>query len=196
MDVAVKIYTKTGDKGETGLWGGSRVSKADARVAAYGDVDELSCAVGLAVTALGARPEGGPVRETLTRIQKDLFAVGALLASPKAQLKKLAPPYDKGMPAETAKALEKAIDALESDLSPMKAFILPGGGEPGARLHLARAACRRAERSAVALHNKQALPDGVLVYLNRLSDYLFTAARWANARDGRGETEWDGLAKR
>lgn len=196
MDADVKIYTKTGDAGETGLWGGARVLKSHPRVAAYGDVDELSCVLGLALAALPAGPDAGPVRATLERVQTELFAVGALLASPKAQLEKLAPPYDQAMPADAPERLEKEIDALESSLAPMRRFILPGGAEAGARLHFARAVCRRAERLVVALAKEEALAGGVIVYLNRLSDYLFTAARWVNARDGRSETQWDGLPKR
>ncbi len=192
----MKIYTKTGDAGQTGLWGGKRISKAALRVAAYGEVDEASSAVGLALAALGARPDAAGVRQALERAQVDLFAVGALLASPKEALKKLAPPYDKAVPAEAAQALERDIDALDADLRPMTKFILPGGSEAGARLHLARAVCRRAERAAAALDAKEGVPPGVLPFLNRLSDYLFTAARWVNARDGRCETEWAGLPKR
>lgn len=192
----MKIYTKTGDSGETGLWGGSRVSKADSRVVAYGDVDELSSALGVALAALAPRPDAAGVRATLERVQKELFAIGALLASPKPQLKKLAPPYDAGMPADAPSRLEAEIDRLDAELRPMTRFILPGGSEAGARLHLARAVCRRAERAVAALPAKAAAPGGVIPYLNRLSDYLFTAARWVNARDGRAEAEWDGLPKR
>lgn len=167
----MKIYTKTGDKGETGLWGGQRVRKDDARVAAYGQVDELNCAVGAALAVLPE--EAAALREMLTRVQNELFVVGSILAGVQD-------------PAPSPERLEREIDAMTAELPPLKQFILPGGGPAGAALHLARGVCRRAERAVVPL-------DGVhdvVVYLNRLSDHLFTAARWANMKSGRTETPW------
>ncbi len=177
-----KIYTKTGDKGETGLWGGGRVSKNHPRVCAYGDVDELNCALGFARAALDATSMGA-VASALERVQSELFVVGALLAGGK----------EKGLAPQAAARLEREIDALTDDLPPLKQFVLPGGCEAGARLHLARGVCRRAERQVVSLASSERLPENVVVYLNRLSDYLFTAARWVNARCGRPETPWKGL---
>lgn len=177
-----RIYTRTGDKGQTGLWGGARVAKNHPRVCAYGDVDELNCALGLALTALD-RQAAPAVAAALERVQNELFVVGALLAGSKQT----------GLPAQAAARLEREIDELTAALPPLKQFVLPGGCEAGARLHVARAVCRRAERQAVSLSASEELPDNVVVYLNRLSDYLFTAARWVNARAGRAETPWDGL---
>lgn len=177
----VKIYTKTGDKGDTGLWGGARVPKSHPQVCAYGDVDELNCELGLALAALC--PQDAPVAKTLERVQQELLVAGSLLAGHDGQ----------GLSAESVARLEKAIDALTKELPELKQFILPGGCEAGARLHVARGVCRRAERQVVALAASQRLPANVLIYLNRLSDYLFTAARWVNARAGRAETPWKGL---
>lgn len=181
----MKIYTKTGDAGKTGLWGGKRVSKSALRVAAYGDVDELSSVLGWVMAALESRPDAAAARKTLERVQKELFDVGAFLAG-----------FAGAMDGAAAERLEREIDLFDKDLKPMRRFILPGGGEAGSRLHVARAVCRRAERSVVALAAKEEIGDGIVRYLNRLSDYLFTAARWVNARDGRSETEWEGLPKK
>lgn len=181
----MKIYTRTGDGGQTGLVGGARVGKHHPQVAAYGEVDELNCALGAVLCAL----QDGPVRKTLGRVQGELFAVGALLASEGGRFP---PPYDKGLPEAPTKALEADIDALTAGLPELKTFILPGGSQAGAALHLARAVCRRAERAVVGLPRP---PAGVVPYLNRLSDYLFTAARAVNAKDGRPETPWPGLGK-
>lgn len=188
----MKIYTRTGDKGDTGLFGGPRVRKSHPRVDAYGEVDELNSCLGAARAELEAG-EGLPgLDAALARVQDELFMVGALLATPRAA--KLAAPFDRGLPAEAAARLEGEIDAWDRDLVALKAFILPGGGRLGASLHLARAVGRRAERAVVALGAEEPpLPDNVLVYLNRLSDWLFTAARWANKKQGRGETPWAGL---
>lgn len=176
-----RIYTRTGDEGETGLFDGTRVSKADPRVDAYGDVDELSAWLGLARARL-ASSDLGPLIETL---QRDLFAVGARLADPghriAARVEKSR--FDEGR----VRALEASIDLLEAPLPALRRFILPGGCEAGALLHLARAVCRRAERRVVDLGSGDRL---VLVYLNRLSDLLFVMARAANARAGASEIEW------
>ena len=176
----MKIYTKTGDTGETSLFDNTRVSKADARVDAYGEVDELNACLG-AARAAGLEPE---LSTMLEEIQKDLFAVGARLADPSHRI---APRVTKAdiVDAQVAR-LEATIDRLEAELPPLRRFILPGGAPGGSLLHLARTVCRRAERRIVAL----ASPDPVVViYLNRLSDLLFVMARAANHRAGVPETE-------
>ena len=183
----MKIYTKTGDKGETGLFGGTRVSKNDPRVEAYGDVDELNCAIGVARSELTHGHAG--LDEALARVQDECFVVGALLATPEGKSKGMS------LSKDAIKRLENEIDAWDRDLEPLKAFILPGGAAAGSRLHLARAICRRAERKAVALSKVEKVSPDVIVYLNRLSDWLFTTARWANLRSNRAETKWAGLRK-
>jgi cob(I)alamin adenosyltransferase len=190
------MYTRGGDKGETGLFGGGRVPKSHPRVAAYGSVDELNCALGAARAAL---PEGGAFRaldEGLARVQAECFVVGALLATPADKLDKLGAPFERGLPPGASARLESEIDAWETELEPLKTFILPGGGAPGAALHVARAVARRAEREVVELSASEPVPDGVIVYLNRFSTWLFVAARWANKKTGRAETPWTGLAKK
>lgn len=152
------------------------MAKSHARVQAYGEVDELNCLLGLAL----AQVVDEPVRGTLTRAQKELFAIGAVMAT--------APGKKAPNTVPAAEKFEGEIDALTAELPELKTFILPGGSQSAAWLHAARAVCRRAERSAVALRGE--LPAGVIVYLNRLSDYLFTAARWVNHKQGRAETPW------
>ena len=191
----MKIYTKTGDKGETALWGGQRVPKFHPRVSAYGDVDELNSCLGAALAAIGVEKTFSSLRQALTKIQEELFIIGTLLATPEGPLVKLKPPFDRGLPPEACSRLESEIDAMTADLKPMTHFILPGGSLPGSSLHMARAICRRAERSIAHLSALEKIPEGVLVYLNRLSDYLFTAARWVNAKMGQAETPWQGLPK-
>ena len=159
-------------------------------------MDELNSCVGGVLAALPSGAAWKNLRAGLERIQGELFVVGALLATPAERLSKLSPPFDRGLPADSVLRLEREIDAMTADLKPMTHFILPGGTGPGAWLHLARTVCRRAERAASALSGKNAPPEGVVVYLNRLSDHLFTAARWANAKLGASETPWKGLAKR
>jgi cob(I)alamin adenosyltransferase len=179
------IYTKTGDSGETGLFGGGRVPKDHPRVTAYGEVDEVNSAVGVARAT-------APVEffdQLLESVQRDLFAIGGQLAAPD--------------PAKVAKALEKAglsldrvlrfeevIDEADAELPPLRAFVLPAGTPKAASLHLARTVCRRAERSVVRLARESEVPTLFLVYLNRLSDLLFTLARLANHRDGAGDVTW------
>jgi cob(I)alamin adenosyltransferase len=182
----VKIYTRTGDGGETGLFGGGRVSKDHPRVAAYGDVDELNAALGVAL----ALDPCSFARDLLHRIQRDLFTVGAELATPEPA--KLARTLTDGpiTPAATS-ALEAEIDRYEPTLTPLKRFILPGGVPKAAALQAARAVCRRAERSVVAFGaTGAALSPHVLPYLNRLSDLLFVLARAANAAAGAPEEQW------
>jgi cob(I)alamin adenosyltransferase len=178
-----KIYTKTGDKGETGLIGGARVGKDDPRVSACGDVDELNAALGV-VRSLGV---GAELDWLLGSIQRDLFALGAQLADPRSGG---ATAGKSAIEDAHGRRLEQVIDAAETGLVPLTAFILPGGAPPGAQLHLARTVCRRAERSVVALAGTASVNPAVLVYLNRLSDLLFTLARGENARAGRVEEEW------
>ena|SRR5579862_704892 len=181
----MKIYTKTGDAGETGLFGGGRVAKNHPRVAAYGDVDELNAAVGLA-RALDVLPK---VDEVLVSVQRDLFAIGALLATPNRE--KMREHLEKARIDDVRIAqLEAAIDAADRELEPLKAFIVPGGTQKAAALHVARTVCRRAERSVVELGGEEEIPRLVVIYLNRLSDLLFTLARLANRLAGKGEVTW------
>jgi cob(I)alamin adenosyltransferase len=179
----VKIYTKGGDRGETSLFDQTRVSKADPRVDAYGDVDELNACLG-AVRAMAA--DDG-VLASVEAIQKDLFALGAMLADPAARI---ASRVTKAAVGEAdIERLEQTIDRLEAELPALRRFILPGGGPAGALLHLARTVCRRAERRVVAL-GSQAVDPNVVIYLNRLSDLLFVMARAVNHRARLPETEW------
>lgn len=178
----MKIYTRTGDAGETALFGGGRVSKGDARVAAYGEVDELNAWVG----AVRARVADAAVQGALERIQQDLFVLGAILATPNPARRK----GEKFTLQEGRIAiLEREIDAWEGDLPPLTTFILPGGSRAGSLLHAARAVCRRAERGIVALEAED-LPATVLPYVNRLSDWLFVCARHVNRLDGAPEIPW------
>ena len=181
----MKIYTRTGDKGDTALFGGGRVTKDHPRVAAYGDVDELNSLLGV----IRATEPAGFFDPLLQDIQRDLFAIGGHLATPD--------------PVRVAKALEKAtlsparvaefehvMDDAERELAPLRAFVLPAGTPKAAALHLGRTVCRRAERSVVHLAQDNEVPELFLVYLNRLSDLLFTLARLANHRAGVGDVTW------
>jgi cob(I)alamin adenosyltransferase len=179
----VKIYTKTGDAGETGLLGGRRVRKSVPRVEAYGEVDELNACLGLA----GAALTDSGTTTLLTEIQRHLFALGARVADVRSNH----PAADKTVfPEAHVTALERAIDLAEEGLPPLKAFVIPGGSEVGARLHLARTVCRRAERRLVALAAQEDVPPVFLAYLNRLSDLLFVLARAENHRAGAPEIPW------
>jgi cob(I)alamin adenosyltransferase len=189
------IYTRTGDKGETGLFGGARVPKGHLRVTAYGEVDELNSALGLARALFREDPALAAVDQGQARVQAECFVIGALLATPADKLTTLTPPFDAGLPAEAPQRLEAEIDAWDKNLKPLKTFILPGGGRAGASLHLARAISRRAERAAVNLSASESVPDGVITYLNRLSTWLFVAARFVNKETGHAETPWTGLKK-
>lgn len=181
----MKIYTKTGDAGDTGLFGGGRTAKSDPRVEAYGDVDELNAALGMA-RASEMMPR---IDEVLVPIQRDLFSLGAMLATPDRE--KMKQHLEKARIDEARiSELERAIDDGDAELEPLTAFILPGGTHKAAALHLARTVCRRAERRVVALRSSAEVPDIVVVYLNRLSDLLFTLARVANRRAGAGEVTW------
>lgn len=181
----MKIYTKTGDAGDTGLFGGGRVPKDDPRVEAYGDVDELNAVIGLA-RAIEPLPR---IDEVLVPMQRDLFSIGALLATP--DLDKMHRHLEKANIDDRRIAeLERSIDDCDRDLEPLKAFIIPGGSKKGATLHVARTVCRRAERRVVTLQRDVEIPQIVIVYLNRLSDLLFTLARLANVLTGAGEVTW------
>jgi len=181
----LKIYTKTGDGGETGLFGGGRVPKDDRRVAAYGEVDELNAALGL---ALALEPRAF-ARDLLELVQRDLFTIGAELASPDpAKLVKALPGPRLG--DARVEALEDAIDRAEATLAPLKNFILPGGSSKAAALQLGRAVCRRAERAVVTLSRETAVSPAILKYVNRLSDLLFVLARAANAAAGLSDVPW------
>jgi cob(I)alamin adenosyltransferase len=178
-----KIYTRTGDNGTTGLVDGSRVAKNNARMIAIGDVDEANSAIGLAVVALGECAHA----TLLSVIQNDLFDLGADLATPVTDNPD--PEWALRIVASQVERLEREIDALNADLAPLNSFILPGGSEAAARVHLARAIVRRAERSAVAAGADNRLNQPALTYLNRLSDLLFVLARVINAGTG-GDIKW------
>jgi cob(I)alamin adenosyltransferase len=180
----VKIYTRTGDTGQTALLGGARVRKDDLRVAAYGDVDELNAVVGLVL----AEDAGGPDADLLRSLQRDLFALGARLADPTAAVADARAKSALG--TADVERLERAIDERQAGLPPLTAFILPGGGRAGALLHLARTVCRRAERAMVTLDQQHRLQPELLAYVNRLSDLLFVLARAANHRAGSPEERW------
>jgi cob(I)alamin adenosyltransferase len=185
------IYTRTGDKGETGLGDGSRRPKCDARVAAMGDVDETNCAVGLALLAVRDSNDAAHVaiEPVLARIQNDLFDLGADLCLPRQPDE--APGAVLRVAPSQVDALEHAIDALNARLKPLRSFVLPGGTAVSAALHQARAVCRRAERSMVALSaiEGEEVGETALAYVNRLSDYLFVAARYAND-GGKADVLW------
>jgi cob(I)alamin adenosyltransferase len=181
----MKIYTKTGDAGDTGLFGGGRVPKDHIRVEAYGDVDELNAVLGV-VRATGPLPR---IDDLLLTIQRDLFSIGALLATPDRE--KMEQHLTKAsLNANRISELERAIDDCEKELPPLKSFILPGGDGKAAALHFARTVCRRAERRIVKLGRETELPELVVIYLNRLSDLLFMLARVANKNAGSGEVAW------
>lgn len=185
----MKIYTRTGDSGETGLFGGGRVRKDHARVEAYGDVDELNAAIGLAAVAV----EGAGATTTLARlrmIQEDLFAIGAHLATPHSAGKAAA--HLPALPNERLAQMESWIDDADERMAPLRNFVLPGGTEAAARLHLARSICRRAERRVTALGSAEPLDPGIIMYLNRLSDLLFTWAREANHEAKLEDVPWRG----
>jgi len=185
------IYTRTGDKGETGLGDGSRRPKSDPRVQAMGDVDETNCAIGLAILAVRNASDAADlaIEPVLTRVQNDLFDLGADLCVPKQAHE--APGAALRVAPSQVKALEAAIDALNARLHPLRSFVLPGGTAAAAALHQARAVCRRAERAMVALAaiEGEEVAEAALAYVNRLSDYLFVAARAANDF-GRSDLLW------
>lgn len=181
----MRIYTRTGDEGETGLFGGGRVAKDHPRVAAYGDVDELNSTLGV-VRATAPIDFHDALMES---IQRDLFAIGGHLATPDPE--RVAAALEKAqLSAARITEFEAVIDQADQELPPLRAFVLPAGSAKGAALHVARTVCRRAERSVVALARESEVPALFIVYLNRLSDLLFTLARLANHRAGGGDVTW------
>ena len=178
----MKIYTRTGDEGTTGLLGGGRVSKSDRRLNAYGTIDELNAVLGV-VRAAGVSSR---CDEILLNLQSQMFHLGAELATPQP-----AHSATEVLQNEIITELEAGIDTLEKGLPPLQAFILPGGSPAAAALHLARCVCRRAEREIVALSEQTQVRPLVLKYVNRVSDLLFVLARTANAEAGVGDTEWE-----
>jgi cob(I)alamin adenosyltransferase len=181
----MRIYTRTGDEGNTGLFGGGRVPKDHPRVSAYGDVDELNSTLGV-VRAAAAE---GFFDQLLESIQRDLFSIGGHLATPDPERVQKA--LEKAsLSSARVKEFEQIMDEAEKTLPPLRAFVLPAGSPTAVALHLARTVCRRAERSVVHLAHNEAVPDLFLVYLNRLSDLLFTLARLANLRDGVSDATW------
>ncbi len=187
----MKIYTRTGDGGETALLGGGRVRKDHPRVDAYGEVDELNAALGLAVAAV-ERAGLETLLPRLRLLQEDLFAIGAHLAAPAAGSGEGAARHLPPLPVERVAAMEGWIDETEERLPPLRNFVLPGGSEAAAHFHLARAVCRRAERRVLTLAAHEPVEEDVIVYLNRLSDLLFTLARAANLAAGRDDVPWSG----
>jgi cob(I)alamin adenosyltransferase len=183
--VAERIYTRTGDAGETGLFGGGRISKASPRVEAYGDVDELTAQLGWALTLVA----DAQVAERVASVQPDLLVIGSHLATPARGRGRR--PWLPELPAERVEEMEHWIDEAEDAMPPLDAFILPGGSPGGAALHLARTVCRRAERRVAALAAEEAVEKWILIYLNRLSDLLFDLARLENHRSGTPEPRWE-----
>ncbi|MES2304499.1 MAG: cob(I)yrinic acid a,c-diamide adenosyltransferase [Gemmatimonadota bacterium] len=183
--MSFKIYTRTGDAGETGLFGGGRVSKDHPRVAAYGDIDELNSVLGM-VRATAPTDLYDALLET---IQRDLFAIGGHLATPDPERVRKALEKAELSPDRVTE-FERVMDEADVELTPLKAFILPGGAPKAAVLHLARTVCRRAERSIVHLAASSEVPELFIVYVNRLSDLLFTLARLANHRAGLEDVTW------
>jgi cob(I)alamin adenosyltransferase len=183
-----RVYTKTGDAGDTALIGGERVSKASSRIEAYGTVDELNAVIGLVITALEASKAGAHLLPVLGRVQNELFNLGCELATPDPARRAKGPQIE----PRHVDGLERDIDALNDDLPALKSFVLPGGGAASAHFHLARTVCRRAERFVVgmAAGGEDVGPNAV-TYLNRLSDALFVFGRWAAMQDGRPEPVWD-----
>lgn len=181
----MKIYTKTGDKGDTGLIDGSRISKSDLRIIAYGEVDEANSHIGLIISNIEKNSIFDDVKKILLDVQQDLFVLGAELANPNT-LK------DDNMlvKREMISTIEKYIDNFESELAPISNFILPGGSIESSLLHICRTVVRRAETSAVALAKEQKINQGILTYLNRISDLFFVLARVTNKRQKRNDIPW------
>ncbi len=185
----MKIYTRTGDSGETGLFGGQRVRKDHTRVEAYGDVDELNAVLGGVATAL-EQVGDAELTERIRVLQADLFTLGANLATPAPEDGGRRNDHIPPLPTERISEMEHWIDDAEKELEPLGNFILPGGTEAASRLHLARTVCRRAERRVTTLTAVAHIPGEAVIYLNRLSDLLFTWARLANHRAGSGDIPW------
>jgi cob(I)alamin adenosyltransferase len=185
-----RVYTRGGDKGETSLIGGDRVSKAAPRIECYGTVDELNATIGLVIEALAASPAGPHMTPILRRVQNELFNLGAELAAQDAATREKLPRIEQ----RHIDGLERDIDAVNDDLPALKSFVLPGGGWPSAYLHLARTVCRRAERLVVHTAHTEDVGDLTVQYLNRLSDALFVWGRWCVLKDGKDEPLWDSRA--
>ena len=185
MILRMKVYTRTGDDGTTALFGGDRVGKNHPRIAAYGTVDEANAAVGMARADLDDTVWAKRADAMLGRIQEELFVLGGDLASP-GDVKYPVPRIEE----HHVTALETEIDDLETDLPPLKHFILPGGHPAAATLHLARTVCRRAERKAIQAAESEDISAEAIHYLNRLSDFFFVLARWVNHKAGVADTEW------
>jgi cob(I)alamin adenosyltransferase len=183
----MRIYTRTGDQGETGLFGGQRVLKSHPRVAAYGEADELNAVLGACLAECGDDSE---MRGTLERLQAQLFVLGSDLATPIEEGERVGSRRVQRVSEGMAAAMEALIDRYDDECEPLRHFILPGGTRLAAQLHLARTVCRRAERAVIAASGKESLNPEVVVYLNRLSDLLFVMARAANHRAGQAETPW------
>lgn len=198
----MKIYTRTGDKGTTGLYGGRRVSKDDIRVEAYGTVDELNSAIGLSIAEsqkvkVKGQNYNSKVKSELTKIQSDLHEVAAVLATParvRAKEKRVHGEFGRHLKKRVVE-FEKLIDGMTEKLPPLRSFILPGGSKGGATLHVARSIARRAERRVVSLGAVEHVDEVILMYMNRLSDLLFTMARFVNKHKKISETAWKGLHK-
>ncbi len=173
----LKIYTRTGDQGKTSLYGGKRVSKSNQRVCAYGTVDELNSLLGMVCTQLSDKK----VKPVVLRIQHDLFTIGASLAGSEITLEHL---------KKRVEEIELQIDSFDQELPQLKNFILPGGMLCGALFHFARSVCRRAEREVIALSQEESVNSVIIVYLNRLSDFLFVCARYVNQKQSLEETIW------
>lgn len=184
-----KVYTKTGDKGETGLVGGSRALKSDHRIDLYGEVDELNSRIGFATSLLAQENKFTEILNLLHRIQSALFDLGSNLACEEENRAKFKLPQIK---EKAITEMEESIDKMDGELEPLKSFILPGGSLASAALHLCRTSARNVERKMVAYHNEsgEALPDHALAYINRLSDYFFVLARYVNHQQNGKEILW------
>jgi cob(I)alamin adenosyltransferase len=180
----MSIYTRTGDKGKTSLFSGQRVSKADLRIEVCGTIDELNSTLGV---VLSIRYLALSIRKELIKIQKDLLEIGSILANPNPKYSIQNTKYF----LIRVKEFEKLIDEMAESLPPLKNFILPGGGKTGARLHLSRAVCRRLERGIVELNERQKTDSSIIIYFNRLSDLLFTMARFANFKEKKKDKVWE-----
>jgi cob(I)alamin adenosyltransferase len=186
-----RVYTKVGDKGETSLIGGERVSKADLRLDCYGTVDELNAVIGLVIESLASSAAGEWLTPILRRVQNELFNLGCELATPNPEQRAKLPRIEQ----RHVDGLERDIDAVNDELPMLKSFVLPGGGWPSSYLHLARTVCRRAERLVVGLGEAEDIGGELPVqYLNRLSDALFVWGRWCALKDGKDEPLWDSRA--
>lgn len=181
-----RVYTKTGDKGTTGLSHNIRLSKSSARIVAIGEIDQFNAFLGFAIAACNKKTKLNEIKKKMLRVQNEVFDYGALLAeTQEAKLKKMV----KYFPGYTER-LEKEMDQMNKKISPLKSFILPGGNEIAARLHLARTSCRIAEQAIVELHELEIMPEAMLAYINRLGDWLFVISRFITDQLGEKEILW------